>query len=83
MLFALIPLKAGLRQLPPGNGIILRLTEITTVNNSIGTYFGNGYDMCREVIGSRIRYLHRSPGTPRLFHCMTYPRNFPSCIPGK
>jgi len=28
-----------LRQLSDGNGIILRLTEIVTVSNSIGTYF--------------------------------------------
>ena len=29
-----------LRQLPHGNGIVLWLTEIVTVTNSIGTYFG-------------------------------------------
>jgi len=38
-LFALIPLKAGFRQLPEPNEIIPRLTEIVTANNSIGTYF--------------------------------------------
>jgi hypothetical protein len=39
MLFALIPLKAGLKQLPHGYKIILRLTEILTMRHSIGTYF--------------------------------------------
>jgi len=28
-----------LKQLPDGNGIILRLAEIATVSNSIGKYF--------------------------------------------
>ena len=38
MLFALM--RSNLpRQLPDGNGIILMLTEIVTVSNSIGTYF--------------------------------------------
>ncbi len=39
MLFALIPLKAGLKQLPDGNGIIPRPAEIVTERHSIGTYF--------------------------------------------
>ncbi len=38
MLFALTRSNL-LRQLPDGNGIILRLTEIVTVSNSIGKYF--------------------------------------------
>jgi hypothetical protein len=38
MLFALTRSNL-LRQLPDGNGIILRLTEIVTASNSIGTYF--------------------------------------------
>ncbi len=38
MLFALTRSNL-LRQLPDRNGIILRLTEIVTVSNSIGTYF--------------------------------------------
>jgi len=29
-----------LKQLPAGNGIILRFTEIVTASHSIGTYFG-------------------------------------------
>jgi len=38
MLFALTRSNL-LRQLPDGNGITLRLTEIVTGTNSIGTYF--------------------------------------------
>jgi hypothetical protein len=38
MLFALTRSNL-LKQLPDGNGIILRLTEIETVRHSIGTYF--------------------------------------------
>jgi hypothetical protein len=38
MLFALTRSNL-LRQLSDGNGTILRLTEIVTVSNSIGTYF--------------------------------------------
>jgi len=38
MLFALTRSNL-LRQLPDGNGTILRLTEIVTASNSIGTYF--------------------------------------------
>ncbi len=38
MLFALTRSNL-LRQLPDGNGIILRLIEIVTISNSIGTYF--------------------------------------------
>jgi hypothetical protein len=37
MLFALTRSNL-LRQLPDGNGIILRPTEIVAVSNSIGTY---------------------------------------------
>jgi len=43
MLFALTRSNL-LRQLPDGNGIILRLTEIVTVSNSIGTYYLNCYN---------------------------------------
>ena len=38
MLFALTRSNL-LRQLPDGNEIILRLTEIVTLSNSIGTFF--------------------------------------------
>ncbi len=38
MLFALTRSNL-LRQLPHGNGIILRLTGIVTASNSIGTFF--------------------------------------------
>jgi len=38
MLFALTRSNL-LKQLPDGNEIILRLTEIVTVRHSIGTYF--------------------------------------------